>query len=431
MCRWPLFCVPAVMVGVAIVVPIQTPKPGTKATTYATDIAPILNRSCVPCHRTGEVAPFSLIGYENAKKWSPMIAAVTEARRMPPWKAKHGFGEFLDANRLTDDEIAAIKGWHEAGAPRGDAKQEREPPTFTSEWPLGQPNIVLQASKPFTVPAEGDDVYRNFVMTNEFKEPVWVKAMAIKPGNPKVVHHVITFIDGNGQAKKLQDQNGDGQEGYSTFGGVGFIPSGSLGGWAPGLTTRMAPHGTAMLVKPGSTLVVQVHYHPSGKPETDLTRVGLYLAKEKIEREMNLDWIFNFGINIPAGESQYKTSRVRHIPVDVTLYGAMPHMHLLGRSMKAELELPDGSRKPLVWIDDWDFNWQMNYAFKEPIRVPKGSKIHVEAVYDNSAGNPRNPSSPPRRVTWGEQTTDEMFLLVLAYTADDPNADLRPEFIGF
>ena len=395
--------------------------PVSKATkvTYAGDVAPILNRSCVSCHHDGAVAPFSLVGYDNAKKWAPSIATVTGQRVMPPWKAVHGYGEFADDRELSDSDIAVLSKWYSDGAPRGDASKEPKPPTFKSEWALGEPDLILQPDKPFHLAPEGDDVYRNFVMKNTFDKPIWVKAIDVKPGNPKVVHHEITFIDGFGAAKKLEDANKDGQEGYtSDGGGVGFMPIGTLGGWAPGIAPKEMPSGIAYLVKPGSTLVMQVHYHKDGKPEDDQTRLGLYFAKEPITKEMKLHWIFNFGIHIPAGDKEHQESQTFTVPADVTLYSAMPHMHLLGRSMKAWIDLPDGATKPLIWVKDWDFNWQLAYVFKEPMHVPAGSKIHVEATYDNSSSNPRNPHNPPKDVTWGEQTTDEMFLLILGYTAD-------------
>ena len=392
---------------------------GNPKPTYASDVAPILNRSCVSCHHDGAVAPFSLVGYGNAKKWASNIASVTEGKAMPPWKAVEGYGEFLDDRQLSKADVEILQKWHEDGAPRGDKSKDPKPPVFTSEWPLGQPDLVLKPDKPFHLAAAGDDVYRNFVLKTAFDHPVWVKAMAVRPGNPKVVHHVIVFIDGFGAAEKLEQDNHDGQEGYtSSGGGVGFMPTGTLGGWAPGVTTRETPQGVAYLVKPGSTPVLQVHYHKSGKPEDDLTQVGLYFAKEPIQKQMRLDWIFKENIDIPAGDKEHHEVRERTVPADVTIYSAMPHMHLLGRSMKAEVDFPDGTVKPLIWVDDWDFRWQISYALKEPMHVPAGSKIKVEAVYDNSADNPVNPNRPPKEVTWGEQTTDEMFLLIVGYTLD-------------
>ena len=392
--------------------------PPKEPVTYAGNVATILNDHCVSCHRPGEVAPFSLVGYDNAKKWSGMISAVTKSGIMPPWKAVHGYGEFRGANLLAPNEIEAIENWYEAGAPRGDAKKEPKPPKFdNAEWRLGKPDMVLSATKSYNLEADGEDVYRNFVIHATWDKPLWVKAMEVKPENRKIVHHVIAFLDDKGQARKREANNKDGQEGYTwDAGGTGFMPSGSLGGWAPGTNPLMADPGLAMKVEPGEDIVLQVHYHKTGKAEADLTRIGLYLAKEPIEKEINLNWIFNFGINIPAGDKAYTARREITWKEDVTLYASMPHMHLLGRKMKSWLELPDGTIKPLIQVDDWDFNWQLTYPFKDPIKVPAGTKQVVEAVYDNSSDNLRNPNNPPKRVGFGEKTTDEMFLMIVPYT---------------
>ena len=388
--------------------------------TYAEHIAPILNKSCVSCHREGEVAPFSLMGYQNAKKWANMASSVTQSKRMPPWKAVEGYGEFLDESRLAPAEIQLIKNWAETGAPRGDAKREPKPPVFSGgAWTLGKPDMILSASKPFKLAAEGEDVYRNFVVRTDSKEPLYVNAVDVKPGNAKVVHHVIVFLDPRKSSEQLLKQTKDGQDGYeSGEGGVGFLPGGSLGGWAPGIRPRFLPAGTAFKVEPGSNVVLQVHYHRSGKDEEDLTKVGLYLSKEPPKKSMDMAWVFNFRVNIPANEPNYRINQTYPIPAPVTVYGAMPHMHLLGKEMKAWFELPDGTKKPLVFVDDWDFNWQLNYSLAQPMKIPAGSKLRVEARYDNSSANPRNPNNPPKRVTWGEQTTDEMFLLIAYYTVD-------------
>jgi hypothetical protein len=394
--------------------------PASKAKpTYAEDVAPLLNRRCVSCHRPGEIGPMTLVGYENAKKWSAMVASVTESRRMPPWKAVAGYGEFHDENRLTQDEIAMLSRWHESGAPRGDKKKEPATPVFKGEWALGTPDLVVGSKQPFKLGPEGADVYRNFVFKTNSKEPMYVTAIDVKPGNRKIVHHVIAFLDDRGQSHRLEAEANDGQEGYtSTGGGVGFLPSGALGGWAPGVVARYTPPGTGFKVEPGSTIVMQVHYHRTGKPETDQTKLGLYFAKEPVQKEMRLMWAMNGGIRIPAGKPDYQATLAYPVLKDATLYGVMPHMHLLGKKMKAWLDLPDGTNRPLVYVDDWDFNWQLFYTLKEPIKVPAGSKLRVEAVYDNSKDNPRQPSYPPHDVTWGEGTYAEMFLLLAAYTLD-------------
>ncbi len=385
---------------------------------YADHVAPIMNAHCIECHRPGEVAPFSLIGYENAKKWAKMASNVTQTRQMPPWKAAHGYGEFYDENRLSPMEIETLKRWEAAGEPRGNPKREPSSGRIGGEWALGKPDVILEPAREFKLGPEGADVYRNFVMDYDFSTVAWVTAMTVKPGNSKIVHHLIAFLDRTGGAVKREARQTDGQPGYETFGGPGFLPSGSLGGWAPGLRPRMTPAGTAFKIEPGTKIVLQIHYHRSGKEETDKTRIGLYFSKVPVTDEMRLDWMLNPIIRIMPGEKDHRVALTRSIPKDVTLYSVMPHMHLVGKSMKAWVELPDRSEKPLIFIDHWDFNWQMAYMLKQPMHIPAGSKIHVEGFYDNSSGNPNNPSNPPKLVKFGEQTTDEMFLLVAAYTLD-------------
>ncbi len=386
--------------------------------TYAGNVAEILNKHCVNCHRPGEVAPFSLIGYDNAKRWSRMITVVTDNGQMPPWKAEPGHGKFLFENRLTPAEKATLINWYKVGAPRGNKNAEPVAPKFSGAWTLGKPDLIVKPPKAYKLAAEGDDVYRNFPIDTNFDQPVWIAGIDIHAGNKKVVHHVIVFQDEKGISHALAAQNKDGQPGYSSFGGVGFVPNGALGGWVPGLRPLKAPQGMGFLVKPHTTLVLQVHYHKSGKEELDQTELGLYFAQGPVTKELDLLWLFNFGIDIPAGQQDHAETVVRTMPADATLYSVMPHMHLLGRQMKADAELPSGKKIPLIYIKDWDFNWQMNYVFQEPIKLPKGTKIIIEAHYDNSPTNPKNPSRPPKRVTWGEQTTDEMFLLLGAVTWD-------------
>ncbi len=398
----------------------KAPAKAVAKPTYANDVAPIVNRACVSCHQAGEVAPFSLTGYENALKWKDMVAGVTKTRQMPPWKAAPGYGEFQHENRLSDEEIQTLANWAATGAPRGDRKREPAlPKPPIGGWTLGKPDLVFQGKAEYRLDAEGPDVYRNFVVRNPSSEALWVRAMDVHPSNKKIVHHVIVYVDGGHQGQKLSDATKDGQDGYvSSGGGVGFLPTGALGGWAPGLRPYETPQGQAMKVPAGADLVIQVHYHKSGKPEKDLTNVGLYLAKEPIEKEVRLAWIANFGIDIPPNDKAYAAHKEFTIRQDMTLHSLMPHMHLLGRSMRAKAVTPDGQEIPLIDVPNWDFNWQLNYALKRPLALPKGSKILVDAVYDNSTDNPSNPSNPPRRVGWGEETTDEMFLLIAAYTVD-------------
>ena len=408
-----------------VLTPGAMPPPLEKVN-YAEHVATILNDHCVSCHRPGEVAPFSLIGYENAKNWAPTVASVVATKLMPPWKAVPGVGDFKHENRLTDLEIETIKRWSEAGAPRGDVKKEPKAPAFNSEWGLGQPDMVLQLAKPFKISADGKDEYWHFVLKPKITEPVYVQAVDVKPGNKKIVHHVILWLDEKGAADKVLAKDGvDGA--YLTFGSPGFLPDNSFGGWAPGLRPERMPENAGIFLNPGTNVVLEIHYHKSGKEETDQTKVGLYFAKDpkKVTTSVEIAWLANPFIKIKPGGADQKFSQVIPVPVDVTLYSLLPHMHMLGKKMKATLVKPDGTEEPLIQIDDWDWNWQFSYALKEPMLIKKGSKIRIEAVYDNSADNPNNPNNPPKLVTWGEQTTDEMMLLVAAISVPE-NAQGQP-----
>jgi len=393
--------------------------PPVKDVSYASNVKSIIDAHCVKCHEPGEVAPFSLMGYANARKWAPMIARVTGARKMPPWKAVHGFGEFNSDNSLSETEIATLASWNDAGAPKGKLGPENLTVAPKPEWILGKPDMVVEPAKPYHLAADGGDVYRNFVVHTHFDHPMYVYEFDVKPGNRKVVHHAIVYTDVTGYSDKLEAKQNDGQEGFeSSGGGPGFFPDTTLGGWVPGFTPRTSPKGLAFRLKAGANIVLQVHYHKDGKPEDDQTRVALYFTKEPPEKILDITWLVNPAIDIPAGASSHVEKLTYHIYRNTTIYALTPHMHLTGKSMKATVVLPDGSTQPLIFVNDWDFHWQLNYVLKEPLQVPKGSKIEVEATYDNSTSNPNNPNSPPKEITWGEQTTDEMMVLVMATTME-------------
>ncbi len=385
--------------------------------TYSEHIAPILWENCASCHRPGEVGPFPLLTYEDAVKRANFLVEVTEERRMPPWKAEPGFGEFHDARTLTAEQIEQLARWAEAGAPEGDRSKLPSPPRFPEGWQLGEPDLILEMPEPFEVPASGRDVFRCFVLPIDLPEDRTVAAVEFRPGNRGVVHHALFFLDSTGQARKLEAA--DPKPGYSSFGGIGITPTGSLGGWAPGATPRRLPEGYGRRLSKGSDLVLQVHYHPIGKPETDRSVVGLYFTERPAEKIiMGLPLVNYKDVYIPAGKSDHEVKASLELPADVTVIGISPHMHYIGREMKVVANLPDGSQEPLIWVQDWDFNWQGQYQYKVPIRLPKGTVLELLATYDNSAANPSNPSDPPKLVTWGEQTTDEMCLCALQVVPD-------------
>jgi hypothetical protein len=392
------------------------------APTFNKDIAPILNENCATCHRPGEVAPFSLLTYQDAAKRASPIATVTKKRYMPPWKPEPGYGDFDHVRRLTDDQIALIQEWAATGAQEGDSADKPVVPTFPTGWQAGEPDQVLKFSAPYAVRADGPDQFRCFVLPMDLTKEAYVSGTEFRPGNPRVVHHALIFLDSTGAARKLAAASGGG--GYPCFGGPGFTGAGLLVGWAPGYTPLPAEPALSQDVRPGTDVVIQIHYHPSGKPEQDQSSIGLKFSGPPTKGRALL-LVVNRYLDIPAGESLYVVKASVTVPQDAELWGITPHAHYLATDMKVDARLPDGSVTPLIRIKDWDFNWQGQYRYKQPIKLPKGTKIELEYVYDNSAGNPHNPSHPPVRVRFGEQTKDEMALAFLGLVLPSPE-DVQP-----
>ncbi len=391
--------------------------------TYCKQVAPILWNNCASCHRPGEIGPFSLLTYKDAKKRAGFIKDITHDRRMPPWKAEAGYGDFRNVRRLSDEDLKTLAKWADASAPEGDPKDLPAMPHFPEGWQLGKPDLILTMPKTFTVYASGRDIYRNFVLKIPIDTDRTVAATEFRPGNRRVVHHALFFLDAYGQARRRDGE--DGKPGYSTFGGIGVLPSGGLGGWAPGATPQRLPEGTGMFLAKGSELVMQIHYHPDGKEETDLSSVGIYFTPKPATTIVGGIAMRTRSLDIPPGDSKYTVHcETQPLPADVTALGIFPHMHNLGKEMKVTAYPPSGGEVPMIWIRDWDFNWQGAYRYVKPVRLPKGTVVKVDAVYDNSSDNPKNPSDPPRRVYWGEQTTDEMCLCGMTVITDTP-ADLR------
>lgn len=386
--------------------------------TYARDIAPILQANCVKCHREGEVAPFPLVSYADASKRAGQLARVTQSRFMPPWKPEPDFGHFQDERRLSDRELALIGDWAKAGAPQGNPADLPAPPRFTEGWQIGEPDLIVKMPEPFEIPADGRDVFRNFVIPSGAVEDKLVAAVEFRPGNRRVVHHSIFYLDTSGVARKKDAA--DPGPGYGSFGGPGFLPSGSIGGWAPGGTPQVMRDGVGRPLQKNSDIVIQIHYHPSGKPEVDQSSVGIHFVKQKPGTAVVPLMIVDRRLYIPAGAAEHRMAGSYTLPHDVTFVGITPHMHLLGREMKVTATLPDGNVQPMIWIKDWNFNWQDQYQFAQPLRLPKGTRLDVTARYDNSDKNPLNPNIPPKTVTWGEQTPDEMFICFFLVSTDEP-----------
>jgi mono/diheme cytochrome c family protein len=388
---------------------IPTPASG-ETPTFNRHVAPLLFARCSICHRPGEIGPFPLLTYADAKKRARQLADITARKTMPPWKPEPGHGEFLDERRLTDAEIAVFANWAEAGAPEGDRADLPPTPKFPTGWRLGTPDLVLRMPEKFTIPAEGRDIYQHFVFPLNLSADRYVRAIEVRPSNPRVAHHAIGLLDISGNARKfeaLAKAMGKGP-GYPGLGSQGFIPAGLTPGYVPGATPRPFPPDMALTLKKGMDFVLQMHYHPTGKKETDLTEVGLYFTDRKPERNPAGLLMGSEDIDIPAGAKDWRRRDVFVLPVNLSVTDVWCHMHMVGKEVHVRAELPDGTSKSLLKITDWDFNWQDTYRYKERVRLPKGTRIVTEWVFDNSADNPRNPNHPPKRVTHGEMSTDEM-----------------------
>lgn len=429
-----------IVVGVCLVAAADLR--GADRVTFAGNIAPILYQNCVTCHRPGEAAPFSLISYEDAKKRGSLMAAVTKSGYMPPWHAAHGYGEFAGERRLTAEQISAIGEWVKQGMPEGDKSKMPKLPEFSSGWHLGEPDLVLEMPKGYDVPASGPDQFRNFVIPTKLGDDKWVRAVEFRPSARNVVHHAI-FSWAKGGVLTARD-GADGKPGYPGVApvgiqgatGSGIAESGSLGGWATGATPAFLPEGLSMRLPKGSDFILQIHFHPTGKAETEKSLVGFYFADHAPEHnliEIGTPTLFSFGktLDIAPGSKDFAVEESVVLPVDVRAYTVAAHAHYLGKEMKATATLPDGTTKPLLWIQDWDFNWQDAYTYKDPFDLPKGTRIDVRVRWDNSEDNPRNPKNPPRRVRWGIQSQDEMGgIAVSVVTKNKEDEKTLRDFLG-
>jgi mono/diheme cytochrome c family protein len=375
--------------------------------TFNKDIAPLVFENCAGCHHPGEVAPFSLLNYGDVKKRAKQIVQVTGERFMPPWKSLEGHGTFVDERRLTNEEIALIARWVEQGAVEGNAADLPPQPVFKEGWKLGKPDIVVTMPEAYSIPADGPDIYRNFVYDVEIPAGKYIKAAEFMPQNRKIVHHAVLAMDNDGRARK--DDEADPAPGYpGSLNLPGQLFPGSLAAWTPGRDALPLPEGLSLPWQAGAGLILQLHLHPSGKPESEQSSIGLYLTDEPPKRSMVDLVLIDQKIDIPPGEKFYRTRDAYTLPIDMEAYGLFPHMHLIGKEIKLTAYPPAGQPFSLIWINDWDFNWQNFYQYSEPVKLVAGTKLVLEAVHDNSAENIHNPSVPPQRVTWGEQTTNEM-----------------------
>ena len=395
------------------------------APTYSQHVSRIVQKNCEGCHRPGQIGPFSLTNYQEVSAFKAEIKRVTQARIMPPWSAVPGHGEFKNERRLTAEEIAILARWVDAGAPMGDPKELPAKAAYNDGWAFGQPDLVYKAAESFTLSGNGPDEYRCFVVASGLTEDRYIRGMEVRPGNRKIVHHVRTFADLTGQARKLDEA--DPKPGFDcSLGMTDVYKRVPIGGWAPGLTPQLAPENIGALFPKGSDVVMEVHYHKNGKTETDQSTLGVYLHKGAVEHIAKSVPVVNPFIKIPAGAEKHEERASYTFRKDVIATAVLPHMHLLGNEMKMTAVFPDGVRKELVWANPYDFNWQTLYIFKEPMLLPAGTKIEVVGYFNNSESNSKNPNKPLKEIRWGEGTTEEMLVgFVSYYDAPVPKAAHR------
>ncbi len=379
--------------------------------TFAKDIAPLVFEHCAPCHRPGEVAPFPLLTYRDVRKRVRQVVAVTADRLMPPWPPSDTPGTFRDERRLTADQIGLLRQWADEGAAEGDPADLPPTPHFPTGWRLGEPDLVVTLPEPFPVPPDGPDLYRNFVLPLDVPAGKYVRAVEFRPGNRRVVHHAVLSVDPTGRLRSRCGK--DGEPGFAQVAIAGSLLPGSAGFWVPGKVNRPLPDGVAVAWPKGADFVLQLHLHPSGKPEVERSAVGFYLTDKPPTRALTGLVLMDRKIDIPPGERAYRTRATKVLTADAEVYGIFPHMHLLGKEVRVTAVLPDGGRKCLLRIDRWDFNRQNYYEYAEPVRLPKGTVVVMENTHDNSADNPSNPNRPPKRIIGGDQTTEEMSVVLL------------------
>ena len=404
-------------VAAQAVLPVRSTQTTVTANpTWAHDIAPILYKNCVSCHHPGGAGPFSLLTYADAKRWGGQAVKVTQSRYMPPWLPEPGYGDFADNRRLPDADLAALRRWFHGGMPEGNTNDAPAAPKYNARWQMGKPDLILKQAKPFTLAAGGTDVFRNFVLPYPLKESHFIRAMEIHPSgeqsSAQVVHHANILIDRTGSFR-LQHA-ADWQAGIPGMeilldAGNTFDPDSHFLFWKPDTPALVEPEGMPWRLDAGNDLILNIHLKPSGKAEVLDAEIGLYFTDNPPTKQpMLLQLDRDDALDIPSGDAHFVVEDSLTLPVDVEALGVYPHAHYLGKDMQAWATLPNGQKKWLVWIRDWDIDRQSVYRYRQPVQLPKGTVLHMRYTYDDSAANPRNPHNPPIRVRAGNRSEDEM-----------------------
>ena len=409
----------AALLAASAEAPLSAQQPVANTPTFSKDVAPILYKQCVSCHRPGEAAPMSLVTYDQARPYARAIANAVKNRTMPPWHADAPAGTFHNERVLTDAERQTLTEWAMGGAPNGDPTLMPPAPVFVDGWTLGTPDVVLEMLEDYRIPAKGTVQYEWFYIPTNFTEARWVKSIEIRPGSRAAVHHVLVFHRAKPDGKMAPLARGNqthqsntppeepGISEHPRRTDLTAMPARLVATYAPGTNPQVAPAGTAFRLEAGGVLELQMHYTATGQAEKDRTKIGITFAGEASPREVRAQHFFNATMKLPAGAADVAVTTDLEFMQDATVWGVFPHTHLRGKRWAYTLELPNGEKKSILSVPRYDFNWQTYYMFKEPLRVPAGAKIVSTAWYDNSAANKSNPN-PKVDVEWGDQTWQEM-----------------------
>ncbi len=411
-------------------IPVLSAVCAAQTPTFTGDVAAILYKNCASCHRPGDIAPMSLLTYEQVRPWAKSIRDKVSMGLMPPWHSTEPRGTFSNDRRLTDKDRDTLLKWVSAGAPEGDPKLLPPQPRFTEGWDIGKPDVVLSMTKPYSVAASGTINYQYFTIPTNFTEDQWVQAIEVRPGTRSVVHHVLVFMrepdakrpvpayipvvpkpftaSKPGEPEHPQQARPEG-------------PGTLIATTAPGTNAMTFEPGSAIRIKAGATLILQVHYTANGTAATDQTSVGMIFAKQPVTREIRNGAFTNVFLKLPPGADNEAVESAIEFTEDVHITALFPHTHLRGKSWEYRMVYPDGRTEKVLSVPKYDFNWQTYYVFTTPLAVPKGARLEATAHYDNSAANPSNPD-PKIEVHWGEQTWQEMQYTGITYYVDDAPA---------
>jgi peroxiredoxin len=385
-------------------IPRQEPARGAETITYTRHVAPILQKNCQECHRPGQVAPFSLLTYQQARAWSATIREVVLDNRMPPWHADPLHGKFANDRSLSQADRTVLLAWIKQGCVKGDDADAPAPQKFSDDWGIGKPDMVLSMKEAFTIPAEapkGGVPYQKFVLATNFERDVWVQAVEARPGNRAVVHHMVLYIGDPPNRAEIETSDRD-----------------VLAGYVPGSKPIIFPSKWGKRIPRGARLVLEMHYTANGTEQTDLSSVGLIFAKDPPQDEIHSRFVLNSSFIIPAGAADHEVTAVTTFDKDALILSLTPHMHLRGKSFLFRAVYPDQRTEILLSVPRYDFNWQHRYVLHTPLHVPAGTRIECVGRFDNSASNPNNPD-PTHEVRHGDQSWEEMMLGVIGYINAD------------